>query len=123
MVQEKYLLLILFTHWIGDFILKNEYMATKKSTSNKALGLHVLVYSIVWMIALYIQFLFKTEMVLLFILITAFCHFTQDYITSRINKFFLSKNDTHNFFVCIGFDQILHYLQLYYTLKWLGLML
>jgi hypothetical protein len=56
-----------------------------------------------------------------FILITSFCHFTQDYITSRINKYFLAKKDTHNFFVCIGFDQILHYVQLYYTLKLLGL--
>jgi hypothetical protein len=55
-----------------------------------------------------------------FWLITFVCHTITDYFTSRLNSRLWAKGDVHNFFVSIGFDQVLHYVQLfttYYLLK------
>jgi hypothetical protein len=40
-------------------------------------------------------------------------HFATDYVTSRIAKVFFDSGDYHNGFVVVGFDQILHYIQLF----------
>jgi hypothetical protein len=56
----------------------------------------------------------------LFVWITFLSHTIQDYFTSRLNSRLWAKGDTHNFFVSIGWDQVLHYTQLlltYYYLK------
>lgn len=76
---------------------------------------------------------------LLFVLITFVCHTITDYFTSRLNSRLLPKttlvtlntrylggggnemlcypkgSSHHNFFVSIGFDQVLHYTQLFLT--------
>jgi hypothetical protein len=59
-------------------------------------------------------------MAALFSAVTFVGHTATDYITSRCSKKYFSKNDYHNGFVVIGFDQILHYLQLYFTYKLLS---
>lgn len=50
-------------------------------------------------------------------LLTFIFHWCTDYITSREAKKFFDKNDYHNGFVVIGFDQMLHILQLWFTFK------
>lgn len=114
---------IIFIHWVADFVLQSHWMAANKSTSNAALSLHVYVYSMVWFfvgtaLPLWqeVSMLFVTS----FTLITFVCHWITDYFTSRLNSWLWKKGDIHNFFVSVGFDQVLHYAQLlltYYFLK------
>jgi len=107
---------ILIIHWSADFILQTHHQATTKSKSNIALLSHTISYSAVWIIYLFIVLgLFWT--VLLFGLITFIAHTATDYVTSRQTARLYEKQDFHNFFVVIGFDQVLHYLQLWFTYK------
>lgn len=39
-------------------------------------------------------------------------HWCTDFVTSRVNTYLYKKGDTHNFFVCIGFDQWIHHITL-----------
>ena len=52
---------------------------------------------------------------LFFVGITFVCHTITDYFTSRLNSKLWAKGDVHNFFVSVGFDQVLHYVQLFLT--------
>lgn len=55
-----------------------------------------------------------------FVPITFIFHTITDYFTNRLNSKLWAKGDVHNFFVSVGFDQCLHYVQLfltYYLLK------
>lgn len=104
---------IIFIHWIADFIFQTHWMATNKSKSNIALGLHVFVYSFI--VTVGISLIFGLQPILW---AAAFCfifltHFATDYVTSRMSSYLYAKGDFHNFFVVIGFDQILHYAQLF----------
>ena len=103
---------ILFFHWVFDFVCQTHWQATNKSTNNYALLQHTLVYSLSW-----VPF---SIIVLggsggLFVLITFIAHTITDYFTSRLNSYLWKKGDVHNFFVSVGFDQFLHYLQLFLT--------
>jgi hypothetical protein len=122
---------ILFIHWIGDFVLQTDKQAKGKSKNWGDLLSHTLNYSLLWWIVLLIWsiysnissnfvYLFSYWNVWIFASITFVCHTITDYYTSRLNSKLWAKGDIHNFFVSIGFDQILHYLQLfitYYLLK------
>jgi hypothetical protein len=55
------------------------------------------------------------KILLLFPIITFIAHTITDYFTSRLNAKLWAKGNVHNFFVSIGFDQYLHYLQLFIT--------
>jgi hypothetical protein len=80
--------------------------------------------------------------IILFPLITFICHTITDYFTSKLNSRLwneatfwqnsfnkekygeaycskMSGKYTHNFFVSVGFDQVLHYLQLFLTFYFL----
>lgn len=97
--------LVLFVHWIADFVLQTSKQATNKSSSNYWLGMHILTYT-----ACMCVFGFK------FALINGGIHFFVDYVTSRLGKYFREKNQTHNFFAVIGFDQFVHTAVLIYTM-------
>ena len=118
-------LVILFIHWIADFVLQTEEQAKGKSKSWKWLLTHTITYTFIWFLAAFIyehgnnfssQFNnLQIKKVVLFTLITFVLHTATDYFTSRLNSKLLAKEDHHNFFVSIGFDQILHYVQLFLT--------
>jgi hypothetical protein len=91
---------LLFVHWVGDFILQSDAMAKGKSSENKWLFLHCLVYSSLFALV-YIDLWFG---LLLFI-----THFVTDYFTSRINKKLWEEQKVHDFFVMVGFDQLIHF--------------
>lgn len=115
---------ILLIHFLADFGLQTHDQATKKGEGNSILnpGLfqHVGVYSIIWFIA--IQIIVQDRFIAFNFAATTFiCHYFTDYITSRLSKPFFNKQDLHNGFVIIGFDQILHYFQLWYTFKFLNI--
>jgi hypothetical protein len=112
----------LIIHWIADFICQSDKMAKGKSSSWKCLLSHTATYSFIWFIVMGIQCRMynididtTVNLVVFFPLITFFCHTMTDYITSREVKKLFEKGDTHNGFVVIGFDQILHYVQLFLT--------
>lgn len=107
---------ILIIHFVGDFLLQTDWQAKNKSTSLEALTYHVLVYSTTISV-LSIPYLTNSRQFLALFIITAVAHFITDAVTSRIVKKYFAKEDHHNGFVVIGFDQALHYIQLILTFK------
>jgi predicted membrane metal-binding protein len=118
MITDQLFLFILLIHFLADFGLQTHEQATNKGTSNKWLTYHVGVYSIIWLFASYV-FFGSWLLAAIFAVITFCCHFITDWATSRIGKPFWEKQDLHNGFVVVGFDQVLHYIQLYYTFQFI----
>lgn len=112
---------ILIIHWIADFILQTDSQAKGKSKEWKPLLQHTFNYSLCWLIP--ILFIFPQNWTtlqyvtnsFLFAGLTFIAHTITDYFTSRLNSKLWAEGKTHLFFVSIGFDQILHYLQLFLT--------
>lgn len=110
---------ILFIHWFADFVCQTESMALGKSKSWNSLLEHTFIYSILWF-PFAIAYNVITDSVhvnpiLLFPVITFICHTATDYYTSRVNVRLWEEKKTHEFFVSIGFDQFLHFTQLFLT--------
>jgi hypothetical protein len=116
------LLIIIFIHFVADFMCQTDKMAQNKSKSNYWLSMHVVVYTAVTMVSWIILFAFSliyvpfTAFILIFVM-----HWITDYTTSRISSKLYQKGDIHNFFVIVGLDQVLHYIQLFLVYKYLVL--
>ena len=105
---------IIIIHWIADFILQTDKQAKGKSSSWKDLLSHTFYYSLFWMFCgVAFSGWFDLKLSVLFCLITFTAHTITDYFTSRLNSKLWKDGKTHLFFVSIGFDQILHYAQLF----------
>lgn len=115
MITFSTLIFVLLIHFLADFGMQTHEQATGKSTSLKWLTYHVGVYSIVWLLASWFYFDYF-GIALIFAAITFIAHWITDFITSRVGKPYWDKQDLHNGFVVVGFDQVLHYLQLFGTL-------
>jgi hypothetical protein len=111
-------LTLLVMHWIADFVLQTHWQASNKSKNNVALSRHVLVYTTC--LGAVSALLFGLGPVwLLFVVGNGLLHFGTDYCTSRWSSRLYAKQDWHNFFVVIGFDQLTHQLTLAATM-WLA---
>ena len=99
--------LILFTHFMADFVFQTDKMAKNKSQSLKWLLYHVLTYTLIF-----------CYLGVWFALLNGVCHFFIDFITSKISSYYYRVNKTHTFFVVIGFDQFLHTVILIATLPY-----
>lgn len=110
------LMVILIVHWFGDFVLQTDEQAKGKSNSWKFLLFHTVVYSTCFWIAsiVYIAVTGNYNMGWLAPITFIFHTFT-DYYTSRVNAQLYSEGKTHQFFVSVGFDQLLHFAQLIIT--------
>ena len=124
---------LLVIHWIADFILQSNWMAQGKSRNTwvgiGALTIHAAVYSLcfIWWGILFAGITFVT-------------HWVTDLVTSRITRRLFpfvkawplypdsiewlnldgkSGRSNHWFFVCIGFDQLIHFTTLALTYQWL----
>ena len=113
-MTDKLFLFIILVHFLADFGLQTHEQATKKSSDWLMLFYHVGVYSLVWLVGAWIWF-DNIILAFLFAGITFIAHYITDAITSRVSKPFFENGDYHNGFVVIGFDQILHYIQLWLT--------
>ena len=115
-MTDQIFIFILLIHFLADLALQTDEQAKGKSTDPKWLTYHVGVYSIIWLMASWF-YLGDFRQALFFAIVTFICHWVTDFITSRVGKPFWDKSDYRNGFVVVGFDQILHYLQLWYTFK------
>lgn len=108
-------LIIVWSHFVFDFVLQSHWMATNKSKSNKALSAHVGVYTIglCWIACLLIGN-WSITVALIWIAINSIMHFVTDWCTSRLTSRLFGKN-WHDFFVVVGFDQAIHYTTLVIT--------
>jgi hypothetical protein len=126
---------ILLVHFIVDFVVQTEWQATNKYKNIWALLSHTVIYTMYWLVFLFgilvMQLviyekgvgLFTVQEMYSFVGITFVVHTITDFFTSKLNKYILAKDNGkyRRFFVCIGFDQVLHYIQLflcwYYLVK------
>jgi len=113
MKTEYQIIILIFIHWVADFLLQTQSMAMNKSKNNRWLLAHVTVYSASWFVVG--MFMFDLLPVVLFTVSTFICHFITDYMTSRWTSSLYKQGKFYGFpgfFSVIGFDQFLHYLQL-----------
>jgi len=99
------LLIIVWFHFVADFIFQTDKIAKGKSTSNIVLATHVSIYSLLF-------FLLSWK----YAVVNAILHFITDYITSRLTTYYWSKNNRRAFFITIGADQAVHLTCLILTL-------
>ena len=99
---------IIWMHWLGDFVFQSDEMAKNKSKDNGWLTIHVMVYSLAW-----VAFGWK------FALFNACAHWVTDWCTSRVSSKLWEKKKVHYFFVVIGFDQAIHLSCLVGSYLWL----
>lgn len=109
MISYNTIFIIIVFHFIADFLLQNDKMALNKSTSLYWLGIHSIVYSIIF---LYFGIQFA--------LITCGAHFIIDFVSSKATTYFWKRKERHWFFATIGWDQLLHYVCLLTTYRYLN---
>lgn len=128
-------LVVVWTHFIADFVLQSDRMAKNKSSSNKWLLWHVLVYSTTLLVGSYLVYpiywlfhyltglpyffvpyqIFPTFS-LTYIVANGCIHFCVDYVTSRVSSSLYKQEKVHWFFIVVGFDQAIHITTLILTL-------
>jgi len=101
-------LILIWIHFIADFIMQNDKMALNKRSSLKWLSIHCFIYSIPFLI-------FGIS----FAIITGIFHFIVDIFSSKVTSYLWQKEERHWFFVVIGLDQAIHMTCLILLLKYL----
>ena len=99
-------------HFIGDFMLQTHKQATNKSKSIKYLTYHVLTYCLPFFALIALGGL--SYNMLYFFLLLFGTHWLTDFFSSKATSYFYRKQDWHNFFVIVGFDQLVHIITLMY---------
>lgn len=111
---------IIVMHWVADFIFQAEKWSLGKSKSWAPLLKHTTTYSLLWLLPVW----FITGDLIgsfVFVITTFALHTVTDYYTSRVVSKKFAKghygSPIPNFgaFSTIGFDQVLHYVQLICT--------
>lgn len=107
--------IILFSHFVADFVMQSDEVALKKSTSLKALWIHVTNYllgtSIIFIAINAGGFIVMPVTTMIFILcMNAAWHLVIDAFSSKLTTYFWKKEKRHWFFVTIGADQMIHLL-------------
>lgn len=97
MTPQHLIILVLFIHFIADFISQSNWMAQNKSKSIIPLSVHILVYS-----SCFIVLGWK------YALVNGLAHFITDFWTSKLTSKLYKEGKIHEFFVVIGFDQFIH---------------
>jgi hypothetical protein len=112
MIAWWVVVILLFGHWIFDFVLQPHWMSLRKSKEWFVLVQHATIITIGVLLAAVFTLsewkLGRTERLIPFAVINGAGHFSIDAVTSRITSRLYAKQDFHNFFVIIGLDQWLH---------------
>jgi len=124
MIPLLIIIIILVVHFLADFVLQSHKSASRKHKDIGALLEHTISYSLPWLIIMALiyysvddpNFFIKG---VLFTLVTFVSHTIIDYCTSKLGMHLLiisrKKENYHNYFVNIGFDQLLHTVLLFTT--------
>jgi hypothetical protein len=97
-------IVLLLAHWVGDYLLQTNEMATQKATSLKWLTIHVAVYCIPILVAGIL--LFSMQQALTYLAINASLHWLTDLVTSRLATRY--RANPRVFHLVVGFDQFFH---------------
>lgn len=113
------LIIVLVAHFVADFIAQPHVIATTKHNDVQALAIHCFLYALTFIAVMFLGgigmlYFYKipydswVNISLSIISINVILHYMIDYFTSKVTHYLWNKKDTHNFFVVIGFDQLLH---------------
>lgn len=102
-------ILIIWLHFIADFICQPRYIADNKNKYLHILAVHATIYSIF--------FIFWGPYVYLLILLS---HFFIDFVSSKFTHYFMTKKQFYWFFTTIGIDQAVHLTSILLFIKYLG---
>ena len=100
--------LIIWIHFIADFLFQTRNIAINKSTNNYCLGTHCILYAI--------PFVFIN---IGWAMLNGILHFGVDWVSSRLTSYFWKKADHYKFFGMIGIDQAIHLTLLLLTYGWM----
>ncbi len=114
MLKIEIVLYIIGTHYLADFIFQTREMARNKSTSLKALSLHVLVYGLVSGLLWSAKFPINTKF-WIYLGLNTILHFIVDFFSSKISSYLYQNKREHEFWSVIGYDQVVHYACLFGT--------
>lgn len=114
------ILLILFFHWVGDFLLQDTNMAINKSKSIMWLTKHVKAYMFGMLPITYliVHYGGSVEDAFMWWIINGILHWCTDYCTSRWTSKLYAAQKFYGFpafFSVIGLDQYIHYACLFTT--------
>lgn len=111
--------ILLFAHYIADFLFQTNWMAKGKSSSLLKLSVHIGTYTLVLFVCCFFLVLIRHNITIgeiaAFAIISGLFHFAVDFFTSKITSYQYKNNmmgsDTvpnFGFFSTIGADQLLH---------------
>jgi hypothetical protein len=107
-------LLLVWTHFIGDFVFQTDEVVRAKGRSNWALVSHTFTY-----IATFSLLGWVIPITTDWIILNMALHGVTDYVTSRAKTRLWREDETHLFFVVVGFDQAIHISTLLLTYQWM----
>lgn len=111
-ISLQSLVIVLVSHWTGDYLLQGNDMAAYKSTRLNWLALHVLVYSLV--LLGFSMLIFSWVVAIKYAVANGLLHFVTDLFTSRLAANY--RQTPRIYYPIIGFDQLVHALALAMTL-------
>ena len=126
-MEISILVSIIWAHFVADFVLQTDKMATSKSTSYVWLSNHILVYSgaMLGLMAPTVYFMdpdnshWLLTLLLMWTVINGAFHWITDWCSSRVTSYLWKKGDRHNFFIAIGADQAVHMMTMIITWTWI----
>lgn len=115
--QLAQLVALLAVHWVADFVLQSRWMAINKGKRIDALAIHVASYTLALLLGSALIFGVRPiAPLLLFVGANGLLHLGTDFVTSRITSKLWQQEREHDFFVVVGFDQLIHQVTLAATL-------
>ena len=101
---------IIWIHFVADFILQSNHIATNKSKYIMCLVEHCCIYALPFFI-----------LGIKYALMNSLLHFVIDFSTSRIATYYYGRNRRRAFFITIGCDQAIHMTCLILTMHYIKL--
>ena len=123
MVAAWAVIVMLFGHWLFDFVYQPHWMSLRKSNELWVLAQHSLrITAGALAVGVFVGCFQGTKIPVLgmvaFGFVNGAAHFVIDYFTSRRTSRQWREEKVHDFFVTIGFDQFLHLTIATATLLW-----